>query len=83
MNNETTKPKEEMMVPTMQQAWVKNQVTYVPHYTMPDKYVGPGWSAKTTDHKGYSKYFPTVYTLSELIAMGAVSVEIPLWPRGY
>jgi hypothetical protein len=66
---------------TFQQVWKKNGVTYVPHYSKPDVFVGPGWSAKVTNKRGDITYTPMQYTLLELIAAGAVAGEMLLWPR--
>ena len=53
---------------TFQQVWRLNGVTYVPHYTKPDVYVGPGRK-------------PPEYSLLQLIAAGAVAEEMFLWAR--
>jgi hypothetical protein len=53
---------------TFQQVWRLHGVTYVPHYTKPDVYVGPGRT-------------PPEYTLLQLIGAGAVSGEMFLWAR--
>lgn len=49
----------------------KNGVTYVPHYRNPSVYVGPG----------YPKFTLARYSVSELIAAGAESKTMMLWPR--
>jgi len=66
---------------TNQQVWKKNGVTYVPHYTKPDVFVGPGWSMKKVNSTGNATYYPMEYTLLQLIAAGAVAEEMFLWKR--
>lgn len=64
-----------------QQVWKRNGVTYLPHYTKPGVYVGPGWTHKVRDELGETVYYPPEYTLVELIAKQAVAEEMFLWPR--
>jgi hypothetical protein len=66
---------------TNQQVWRLKGITYVPHYTKPNVFVGPGWAAKTTNKLGETKYTPMEYTLLDLIAKQAVAGEMFLWPR--
>jgi hypothetical protein len=64
-----------------QQVWRLNGITYLPHYTKPGMYVGPGWSMRNTNEMGETIYHPMQYTLLELISSGAVAGEMFLWPR--
>jgi hypothetical protein len=66
---------------TNQQVWKLKGVTYVPHYSKPDTFVGPGWTHRVTDELGITTYYPHEYTLLELISAGAVAEEMFLWPR--
>lgn len=66
---------------TNQQVWKKNGVTYVPHYSKPDTFVGPGWTHRVTTQEGGTTYYPPEYTLLELIGKGAVAAEMFLWAR--
>lgn len=67
---------EELVAPREQQtAYVRNGVTYVPHYTqgvyVDKKYVGPGYGRHNWD----------LLEEEELIAAGASPVLLNLWPR--
>ena len=66
---------------TNQQVWKLKGVTYLPHYTKPDTFVGPGWTVRFEHENGYVTYHPPEYTLLELIAKNAVAGEMFLWPR--
>lgn len=66
---------------TNQQVWKKSGVTYLPHYTKPDVFVGPGWTMRVGNGVGYTTYYPPEYTLLDLISAGAVAEEMFLWPR--
>ena len=66
---------------TLQQTWKLKGVTYLPHYTHPDVFVGPGWVACVTNANGCKTYYPPEYTLLELIGKGAVAEELLLWKR--
>ena len=66
---------------TNQQVWKLKGVTYVPHYSKPDVFVGPGWTHRVTDELGITTYYPHEYTLLELIGKGAVAAEMFLWAR--
>ena len=54
------------------QVFVKDEVTYVPHYTKVGEYVGPGYSGLRSD--------PT-YSSDELKAHGAKETTTLLWRR--
>jgi hypothetical protein len=66
---------------TNQQVWKLKGVTYVPHYSKPDTFVGPGWSHWVATKEGGTTYYPPEYTLLELIGKGAVAAEMFLWAR--
>ena len=66
---------------TNQQVWKKRGITYLPHYSKPDIFVGPGFVAKETTEKGRVIYHPMEYTMQQLIAAGAVASEMFLWSR--
>ena len=66
---------------TNQQVWKLHGVTYVPHYSKPDVFVGPGWTVRVADGNGRVVYHPPQWTLLELIGRGAVAEEMFLWPR--
>lgn len=66
---------------TNQQVWKLKGITYLPHYTKPDTFVGPGWSMKTVSSTGNATYYPREYTLLDLISAGAVAEEMFLWKR--
>ena len=52
--------------------FIKDEVTYVPHYTKAGEYVGPGYSGLRSD--------PTYYA-EELLAHGAKEMTALLWRR--
>lgn len=66
---------------TNQQVWKLKGVTYVPHYSKPDTFVGPGWTHRVTNERDETVYYPPEYTLLELIGKGAVAAEMFLWAR--
>lgn len=71
----------ETMEMTTQQVWKLKGITYVPHYSKPDVFVGPGWNMRVTDPNGHTKYFPPEYSLLDLISKQAVAEEMLLWKR--
>jgi len=66
---------------TNQQVWKLKGVTYVPHYSKPDTFVGPGWTHWVANERGETAYYPPEYTLLDLIGKGAVAAEMFLWAR--
>lgn len=66
----------------VQQVWKQHGITYVPHYTKPGIFVGPGWAGKTISPKGHAVYHPKEYTEQQLIDAGARVSEMSLWVRG-
>lgn len=66
---------------TNQQVWNLKGVTYLPHYTKPDVFVGPGGTSRVTDANGVMTYRPPEYTLLSLIGRGAVQAYMFLWAR--
>lgn len=66
---------------TNQQVWKLKGVTYLPHYTKPDTFVGPGWTVRVELENGAFMYYPPEYTLLELLSKNAVAGEMFLWPR--
>jgi hypothetical protein len=53
--------------------FVLNGIPYLPHYSEPNRYVGPG----------YGRDNHTTYNALELVAMGAKPDIEALWPRGW
>jgi len=64
-----------------QKVYVKHGITYVPHYSKPGIFVGPGWAGKTISPKGHAVYHPNEYTEEQLIDAGAGVSEMFLWVR--
>ncbi|NBT76538.1 MAG: hypothetical protein EBT15_11370 [Betaproteobacteria bacterium] len=54
-----------------QRVYVLNGITYVPHYTKPGLFVGPG----------FGRQHHNVHLTSTLMALGATAEMQPLWPR--
>ena len=56
----------------VQKAFKINGIVYVPHYRNDSMYVGPGYPRQTR----------SIYSASELIAIGATQIKTILWSRG-
>jgi hypothetical protein len=58
---------------TKQAVYRVGQVLYLPHYTKPNLFVGPG----------FPKHDPRMFFKGELLARGAIKDQAMLWPRAY
>jgi hypothetical protein len=56
--------------------WMKDGITYVPHYRDRTLFVGPGYPMGPGNPK-----MEHCYTVAELLNAGATQAEMPLWPR--
>lgn len=61
-----------------QTCYILKNITYLPHYTMPDYFVAPGMKL---DGMKYDDLVNHLYTKEDLISMGAMAFMLPLWPR--
>ena len=61
-----------------QKVFINNGITYVPHYSEPLLYVGPGIRSITMSPRGI-RYEPFTYTINDLVLAGAKQSELNLW----
>lgn len=58
---------------TLQAVYRVGRVVYLPHYTKPNVYVGPG----------FPQHDPRMFFKGELLAAGVIRDQAMLWPRAY
>lgn len=61
-----------------QACFILNNIIYLPHYTMPDYFVAPGMNL---DGMSHDDLVNNLYTVEDLVQMGAIASLLPLWPR--
>lgn len=58
---------------TAARVFVLDGITYLPHYSDANRYVGPGYGRNNT----------VTYNALELVVLGAKPEVMPLWPRSW
>lgn len=64
-----------------QKVFIKNGVTFLPHYSKKDIFVAPGYKGRTPDSTGRMIPVLNEYTKTELVLLGAKESSMFLWSR--